>query len=544
MNVNKTRGIKLDFEALSRYGVDSNKKVLTKKATRANQIKPKSLGDLVETDKFGYWSDPAGEKFLSDFSSDMGSPSRGRSRTRSNESGSDDGKENKTITNNEADQDSNQDDGEGDAEDSKNATPVQDCSQKSDDQVSLYAKGDFDSPAKNVKTKNNVKITKHRPPVKGKARISVELKAKIEEEKQLKKECDALEYEVSQTEKLQDNIDKFKQKIKELKKRKEGDKSVKVKKISKENSFSIKSKGILTKQEIMNACSPVFEKLQLNKSDQSEFISELLERATRRKKLRRQKRESFRKNRDYSPSSSTDSSSSSEDSSSEDDRKKGSYTRGRSRSPRSRSRSLSRSPIKRKGKLKSGITEKPKEADLVMKVKWATALLGTKSEIAFDDMSFDQYILGETQILNRPKISEAEKSTRIHVMKRISKLNEKLGFSKSKELYREVLNAIEKGEFTWCNYYEIERLENEIRFDNMSVVECNVDESKKKVDADIKWCKEFNGGRCTFQTHHQGKLAGQIVKLWHICRVCWSKSKQKKFHKAGAEECQFTVKQE
>ena len=201
------------------------------------------------------------------------------------------------------------------------------------------------------------------------------------------------------------------------------------------------------------------------------------------------------------------------------------------------------SPSRRKGKLKSGITEKPKEADLVTKVKWATALLGTKSEIAFDDMSFDQYILGETQILNRPKISEAEKSTRIHLMKRISKLNEKLGFSKSKELYREVLNAIEKGEFTWCNYYEIERLENEIRFDNMSVVERNIDESKKK-ESDVKWCKDFNGGRCTFQNHHQGKFAGQMVKLWHICRVCWSKTKQKKFHKAGADECQFTNKQE
>ena len=45
-----------------------------------------------------------------------------------------------------------------------------------------------------------------------------------------------------------------------------------------------------------------------------------------------------------------------------------------------------------------------------------------------------------------------------------------------------------------------------------------------------------------FTTHHNGKSAGQIVKLHHICRVCWSKSKEKKFHKAGAEECQFTNK--
>ena len=96
----------------------------------------------------------------------------------------------------------------------------------------------------------------------------------------------------------------------------------------------------------------------------------------------------------------------------------------------SRSRSRSRSPSKRKGKLCSGINEKPKESDLVMKVKWATAMLGTKQEVSFDQMSFDQYIMGETQILNRSKISDAERDTRIYLMKCISKLNEKLGFHK------------------------------------------------------------------------------------------------------------------
>ena len=104
-----------------------------------------------------------------------------------------------------------------------------------------------------------------------------------------------------------------------------------------------------------------------------------------------------------------------------------------------------------------------------MKVKWATVMLGTKHKVNFDQISFDQYIMGETQILNRPKISEAEDDTRIYLMKQISKLNEKLGFNKSKELYREVLNSIEKGEFFWWDYYQIEHLENEIQFNSMKV---------------------------------------------------------------------------
>ena len=106
-------------------------------------------------------------------------------------------------------------------------------------------------------------------------------------------------------------------------------------------------------------------------------------------------------------------------------------------------------------KLKSGITEKSQEADITVKLKWASSMLGAKREVSFESLTFDQYVLGELQILNRPNISDLERNTQIYLMKRISKLNEKIGFSKSKELYRETLLSIEKGEFSWDNFYEI-----------------------------------------------------------------------------------------
>ena len=52
-------------------------------------------------------------------------------------------------------------------------------------------------------------------------KISAEIKAKMEEEKALKNECDKLEYEVMQSEKLQNSIDRYCKKICDLKK--EGD---------------------------------------------------------------------------------------------------------------------------------------------------------------------------------------------------------------------------------------------------------------------------------------------------------------------------------
>ena len=483
MSSNRTRGVNLDFGALSRYGVDSNKKILTK-AVKAAKMKPKSLGSCFEKDDMNYWSDPTGVNFLCHSSvnkSDMDDIDREADRSRSKSSGPDsDEEQNKTLTKSMSEEE------EVDAASISEAV----TSQKSDkgsidpDSVSLHAHDDIDSLVKLVVKSKQARKAATKAAVKTKKAISAELKAKQEEEKQLKKECDLLEFEVMQSEKIQDNIDKYRQKIRELKERKQGDKKPKKFCASKSKNKGVKP---VSGREVKKVCATLFEMLdiELSDTDESEFISALIDRAVKRKRVRRQMRRKARNSRDTSPSSSTSRDLSDGSSSSEE----------RFKRSRSRSRTRSRSP-RRKGKLKSGITEKPKEADLVMKVKWATALLGTKEEVKFDEMTFDQYILGETQILNRVNISEPEKSTRIHIMKRISRLNEKLGFGKSKELYRETLNAIEKGEFTWCNYYEIERLENEIRFNNMKV-EDNFTDDKRKQNAqvEVKWCKEFNTGR-------------------------------------------------
>ena len=46
-------GVSLDFEALSRYSIDSNKKAITK-AIKAGKSKPKSLVDSFDKENLGY----------------------------------------------------------------------------------------------------------------------------------------------------------------------------------------------------------------------------------------------------------------------------------------------------------------------------------------------------------------------------------------------------------------------------------------------------------------------------------------------------------
>ena len=108
-----------------------------------------------------------------------------------------------------------------------------------------------------------------------------------------------------------------------------------------------------------------------------------------------------------------------------------------------------------------------KAKDVRIKVKWAQSMLGTKKEINFDDMNFNQFVFGESRLIKRNKNDQKEKETRIHLMQRISKLNSKFVFKVAKELYRDTLNGIEKKEFKWGNIIEIQRIEMDIKFDNI-----------------------------------------------------------------------------
>ena len=74
------------------------------------------------------------------------------------------------------------------------------------------SESEIDSPPKHTHN-NNVRIVKSKVASKSKT-------VKGKEEKNLNKGVGTLEYEVMQTEKLQDNIDKYKQKIKDFTKQK------------------------------------------------------------------------------------------------------------------------------------------------------------------------------------------------------------------------------------------------------------------------------------------------------------------------------------
>ena len=230
-----TRGVSLDYCSLSRNGFDSSKKVITK--TNYKPLKRKNLSAELTKEDLGFWNDPSGVEFVKNFHS-FSMDSQGdhdTSLSKQHKVESSDNEEKDKINSTSSSQAT---------VGSENVNPG--------DSVYLHAEKDSEldsntsSPqvsqkirAKNTRsiktaTKALTQVAKTR-----KKAVDSELKAKQEEFKLLKNEHDLLEYEVTQTEKLKDSIDKFQEKIRALKKRKSGEKKLKVKQVDSEDDAII-----------------------------------------------------------------------------------------------------------------------------------------------------------------------------------------------------------------------------------------------------------------------------------------------------------------
>ena len=92
---------------------------------------------------------------------------------------------------------------------------------------------------------------------------------------------------------------------------------------------------------------------------------------------------------------------------------------------------------------------------------------------------------------------------------------------------------MEKGNISWKNTEEIDRIETEVVLKCVQVVDKQSNSQKKfkfKKKSDTVWCKEFNKGNCENKLHEQ-VFQGKNVKIHNICRKYYSKNKEKRKHK-------------
>jgi hypothetical protein len=201
---------------------------------------------------------------------------------------------------------------------------------------------------------------------------------------------------------------------------------------------------------------------------------------------------------------------------------------------------------KKKGKkaIESGMVEKSTSFENVRKVKWANVVAGSESgskEIPFESVKFAELVFGELEIIDRPKISREQSRTRLYVLKRVAKNVDKLGFDRAKEIYRKTLSKVERGQLGWGEIEKIREIEADVKFDFMAIGDKKrFDNKEKNLDMPDKvYCFEYNSGICKEKDHHEGKFRDKVVKKWHMCKVCYTKNKVVKAHKAGDSVCPF-----
>ena len=101
-------------------------------------------------------------------------------------------------------------------------------------------------------------------------------------------------------------------------------------------------------------------------------------------------------------------------------------------------------------KLRSGISEKSRSADIEKKCKWPSAMLDRifyEKVICFKDLMLSHFVYGQSAIWQHPKTSRVEWKARELLLQRVIKNEPKLGFSKAKEIDRVLLQKLKKVTF-------------------------------------------------------------------------------------------------
>ena len=184
--------------------------------------------------------------------------------------------------------------------------------------------------------------------------------------------------------------------------------------------------------------------------------------------------------------------------------------------------------------LKSGRYAKPGDTKLVSRYAH-TAIddeLGGDRDLV--DLSFNLLVAGELEIVSSELISDKEKWSRIEMLKRLAYRSEVLPVKETLDLYSSFLRKVEKGKFRWGSKTAMRQFDQQLVFaismenkreewrlnyrrageDRKRGQGMHVKEERKK------YCADFNRGECQFNSHHEGKLNGQLVMKFHISKKC------------------------
>lgn len=304
-------------------------------------------------------------------------------------------------------------------------------------------------------------------------------------------------------------------------------------------------------------------------SSQDEF-EEIIENTRKSKtkkkkgKSRIQHKKSFleRKRRNKQQDETSDTTDSSSDSSSTNSST--SEVSSASENERGQERRRSKKRQKKGKTLKSGVRAKAHKIRLKTSELCAQAVLDEEyypGSHSLESLSFDQLVAGELEICTMLDISRKEKMIRLKILKLLAYFAGIVAQSTIIEVYKAVILKVEKGIFSWSSEL-VEKMENMLdRAVSKSKISAEIEEQKKekaveknanrenkeKVQKDpgiqlkngdtIVYCADYNKNKCEKSNPHDGKFMGREVMKYHVCNVCLTADKEKRFHRESEDKC-------
>lgn len=162
-----------------------------------------------------------------------------------------------------------------------------------------------------------------------------------------------------------------------------------------------------------------------------------------------------------------------------------------------------------------------------------------------DELSFDEFVAGETATILRQSASESERSGRLNLLTKLAYYKASYEWPALLKLYKTWLLQIELGKRDWQDSTQI--LELPILMHTVRVKKSQNVSSVKKVkahdgekgdrDETIWFCSLWQRNKCKQSSPHVLNVRGQSRSVQHICASYWLKDRVKRVHPECSSAC-------
>ncbi len=213
---------------------------------------------------------------------------------------------------------------------------------------------------------------------------------------------------------------------------------------------------------------------------------------------------------------------------------------------------------RKKGKIRSGLKDKPLKTKLKVEARGPAAHINTRfvsADIEISSMRFHEFCAGELETVLDPDTSTQEAYGRLRVLRRLAyhykpKHAEISNMHEIIDLYSAMLNNIQRGIISWSGDAIVTSLEQDMLAMRLSGKWQEGNKQKKSgnqsnpqnnsQNSEIVYCMDFNTEKgCKYNDRHVNNFKGRQVQRRHICRKCFSEKNKVAYHSQNDPSCPY-----